>query len=356
MLSHLKRLATSLLPLCMIAWSNVTSINSNQTFKMTKESAIGMLQYLPEDYHNNSDKYPLVIFLHGIIEKGVTSRDPAVIESAIHPVDNLGPPKYAKEGHQFPFILISPQLKYEHETWPGWYVLEVVNWAKEHLRVDEKRIHITGLSLGGGGVFTAIEDNPGVFASAAPVSANSNLASKPCIVAKGGVAVWAFHGLNDPDISFRVTEERINSINECAGADTSDPPARITVYDDLKHNVWDRAYRTDQTFHRQNLYDWMMRVYNTQNSGNYLPTVDAGRDQSLTKDFSTRLSGTATDRDGEISSYRWTKQSGPEVSITDPTSRTTDVTFFRKGLYTFKFTAKDENGDSDSDFVKIEVN
>jgi hypothetical protein len=349
----LKRLVIFLSPLVLLTLTNVSSINSDQNFKTTDETVIGMLQYLPKDYHTNSDKYPLVIFLHGIIEKGVDSTDPSIIESAIHPVDNLGPPKHVKEGHQFPFILISPQLKYRHDTWPGWYSREVVNWAKKHLRIDEKRIHITGLSLGGGGVFTSIEENPGMFASAAPVCANSNIEFNPCPVADGDVAVWAFHGLHDPDIPFKVTQDKINSINECAG--DREPRAKTTVYSDLKHNVWDRAYTPDHAYHRQNLYDWMMAMYNTRNGSNLLPSAFAGDDQTLDGIKSTVLNGSATDNDGKITTYSWTKLAGPTVSIADPNSMTTRISFNKNGNYIFKFSITDNGGDTDSDYVRIIV-
>ena len=108
----MKRLLILLFSLCLLILpAAVTSVNAQQTFKTTSETVIGLLQYLPKDYASNSNKYPLVIFLHGVGERGANSTDPATLESTIYSVDNLGPPYYAKNGTEFPFILISPQLK-----------------------------------------------------------------------------------------------------------------------------------------------------------------------------------------------------------------------------------------------------
>src|SRR5690606_6351044 len=110
---------------------------SQQIFKTTSTSVIGYLEYLPKDYKNNTNKYPVVIFLHGVGERGPNSTDAKKLEKGIEPITKLGPPKHVKKGEQFPFILISPQLKVSFGDWPSWYVLEVINHVKKTLRIDE---------------------------------------------------------------------------------------------------------------------------------------------------------------------------------------------------------------------------
>lgn len=349
----MKRVIIFIIPLCLILFSNISTYNEHQSFRTTSGTVIGMLQYLPEDYYDNSDKYPVVIFLHGIIEKGINSTDPSILESSIHPVDNLGPPKYVKEGHKFPFILLSPQLKHNYETWPGWYIMEVVEYAKKNLRVDEKRIHITGLSLGGGGAFIAIQDYPEVFASASPVCANTNLPSKACQIAEKDPAVWAFHGHGDPEVPFTTTSNMIEAIRSCSSSPS--PDTKVTIYHDLKHNVWDRAYRVDHTFHSENLYDWMMDMVNVKNGNNYLPTADAGPDRTYTLGEDIALTGSGTDKDGVIASYQWARLTGPKASFSDPGQPSTSVSVNRRGTYTFRLTVTDTLGVTDTDYVNIVV-
>ena len=139
------------------------------SFRTTSPSTIAYYESVPSDYNSNSNKYPVVIFLHGIGERGPNTTDKNVLDDHIYKVAKLGPPKFVKSGTKFPFILIAPQLKNNYGTWPNSYVLEVINHVKKYLRIDEKRIVITGLSLGGGGTWTMAQDYPKLFAAAVQI-------------------------------------------------------------------------------------------------------------------------------------------------------------------------------------------
>lgn len=338
---------------CLLSFTFHLKTFAQQTFKTTTETVIGLLQYLPADYNSNSNKYPLVIFLHGIGERGANSTDPAVLESTIYSVDNLGPPYFAKNGYQFPFLMVSPQLKNNYGSWPIWYILEVINWAKSTLRVDEKRIHITGLSLGGGGVWTAIQDYPGLFASASPVCGGYNTPSKACAIAAENLPVWAFHGDSDTTVPLSRSVNMVNAINACVPAPT--PKALMTIYPGVAHNAWDRAYKTDHSYHNPNVYEWMMTYANTRNAGNNLPTANAGADKSYSATTAISLSGSGTDSDGSISAYRWTKMSGPTASIANASAASTSVSVSAAGTYVFRLTVTDNGGQTDSDYVSVTV-
>lgn len=349
----MKRVKTGLSCLSLLVFLAFASPGySQQTFQTTKESVIGLLQYLPKDYNSNSNKYPLVIFLHGTGERGANSTNPATLEGTVYSVDNLGPPRFAKDGQNFPFILISPQLKKGIGNWPTWYVLEVINWAKSTLRVDEKRIHITGLSLGGGGAWTIAQEQPHLFASLAPVCGGYNSTGKACGIAKENLPVWAFHGDADPTVSLSKSSSMVNAINACSP--TPNPKAKLTIYPGVKHNAWDRAYKPDHTYHNPNVFEWMMSKVNTKNGSNVLPTASAGSDKSYSNTTKITLSGSGSDSDGSVKSYRWTKISGPSATIANASSASTSVTA-SPGTYMFRLTVTDNDGGTDSDYVKVTV-
>jgi hypothetical protein len=89
--------------------------------------------------------------------------------------------------------------------------------------------------------------------------------------------------------------------------------------------------------------------------GNESPVVDAGEDQTV-KVLNATLSGEASDSDGEIESYLWTKVSGPDGDeIADHTSATTSVSFATAGTYVYRLTAVDNDGASAEDTVTITV-
>ena len=79
----------------VFGFSFTQSSIAQQTAKITS-SGIGYLEYLPDGYNANSNDYPIVIFLHGIGEKGTTSTDPNTIKSSAWRVANVGLPKNVK--------------------------------------------------------------------------------------------------------------------------------------------------------------------------------------------------------------------------------------------------------------------
>lgn len=331
--------------LAAIATLMFTNVQAQQTAKLTS-SGIGYLEYLPEGYNSNSNKYPVVISLHGIKEKGNTLTD-------VSRVANVGLPKYVKYGQQYPFILISPQLKTSMGGWTGDYVMQVVNYVKTKLRIDPSRIYLTGLSLGGYGVWKTIAAYPEVFAAIAPVCSGGNALSSACKIAAEDVPVWAFHGDADAVVSYQVSVKMVNAINACTPK--PNPLAKITIYPGASHIIWDKAYK------QTTVLDWMLTfrkgtVSPTPAPGNDVPVVSAGGDKSLTLPTnSVSVQGTASDPDGSIASYTWTKTTGGTASLSGTTSSKLSASNMASGTYTFRLTVKDNDGASKYDEMKVTV-
>jgi hypothetical protein len=346
--------AACIITFCFVFLTNLSQ--AQQTFRTTSSgSIIGYLEYLPQDYNTNSNKYPVVIFLHGADERGAASTDPAVLQTTISNVSKLGPPAHVKAGAQFPFILISPQLKTSYGSWPSSYVNEVIEHCKTYLRIDEKRIHITGLSMGGHGTWTCVENMPQVFASVAPVCGASNTPSKACGIAAENVPVWAFHGDADPIVNYSKTVNMVKAINACTPAPS--PAAKATIYAGVQHNAWYRAYFLDNTYHNPNYYQWAMGYTRTKRGGNTIPVANAGGDKSIALPTnSVSITGSGSDTGGSISAYKWTQLQGPSKAIiSGNTAATMTASGLVTGTYIFKFTVTDNGGLIDSDFVKVAV-
>lgn len=90
---------------------------------------------------------------------------------------------------------------------------------------------------------------------------------------------------------------------------------------------------------------------------NVPPTSNAGADIGVTLPTSTAtLDGTGSfDTDGTITSYAWTKISGPSVSITSPSASTTGLTALLEGSYVFRLTVTDNSTAADIDDVVVIV-
>lgn len=91
---------------------------------------------------------------------------------------------------------------------------------------------------------------------------------------------------------------------------------------------------------------------------NQPPTANAGSDQTITLPVnSVTLNGSGSDPDGSISSYQWTKISGPsQFNIVSPNNAQAQVTNLVQGTYQFQLMATDNKGATATDIVKVVVN
>src|ERR1041385_6417417 len=109
--------------------------------KITKTVRADYLLYLPKDYSAKSrQRWPLILFLHGAGERG----------SDLSKVAAHGPPKLVKQGKDFPFIIVSPQCR-AGERWDDDVLLALLDDVEAKHNVDQSRVYLTGLSMGGYG-------------------------------------------------------------------------------------------------------------------------------------------------------------------------------------------------------------
>lgn len=91
---------------------------------------------------------------------------------------------------------------------------------------------------------------------------------------------------------------------------------------------------------------------------NQPPVVNAGTDKNITLPTNSITQvGSATDADGTVVSYAWTKISGPATfTIASPTSSTTSISNLVAGTYVFQLTATDNQGATGTDQMTVTVN
>lgn len=360
---RIKQLYYSVAAVVIIMFSQSSELRAQQTAKVTS-SGTGYLEYLPKGYNNNLNKWPVVISLHGIGERGTTSTNHETIKSSVWKVANVSLAKYIKGGKEYPFIVISPQLKTNQGTWPPDYVISVINHVKKNLRIDESRIYLTGLSLGGFGTWKTATAYPKVFAAIAPICSGGNDLSKACNIAKEDIPVWAFHGDKDNVVSHTVSTKMVNAINNCTPKPS--PLAKVTIYPGKSHNVWDKAYK------ESDVLNWLLTHKNGTSSGttppdeggndddnsgsNKAPIVNAGSDKTLIlPDDDMTIVGSASDPDGSIKSFKWTKVSGGSVTMDKETTAKLWVDKMKAGTYVFRLTVTDNKGATKYDEVKVTV-
>ncbi|MHC9044092.1 carboxylesterase family protein [Microbacterium saperdae] len=201
----------------------------------TPADTLRYLIHLPDDYDADPDRrWPLVLFLHGAGERG-SDLDLA----ALH-----GPPKLADAGHEFPFVLVTPQCSESSQWVTELSTLSVLldEVVAAH-RIDPARISLTGLSMGGFGTWSMAVRYPDRFAAIAPICGGLWLQSAAPLQ---GVPVWAFHGDADDVVPISATEQIVTELRSL-GTDV-----RFTRYAGVGHDSWTETYENPE------FYDWLL--------------------------------------------------------------------------------------------------
>lgn len=329
-----------------------------KSLKAANGASIGFYEYRPADYATNTTtKYPLIIFLHGIDERGNGTTELSLVKKTAIPkyIDQGKKLQWTLNGKTESFIILSPQLSKSYSSWQNFYVDEMINYAIKNLRVDPNRIILTGLSLGGGGTWryaSSSTTNASKLAAIAPMCGTNSMSSASNI-ASSKVAVWGFHNRPDGIISYTTTLNAINKIK--AASPVIDP--LITIYPTGSHNAWDKAYDFTYNLQQPNIWEWFLGQ-NRSLAANKAPIANAGADVSISTTIgSVSLKGTGTDSDGKIERYCWKRISGPSSgTIASASSAATTVSGLTvAGTYEYELTVMDNRASWAKDTVKVTV-
>lgn len=183
--------------------------------------------YLPENYEQQ-EQWPLLVFLHGAGERG----------DDLQKVKVHGPPRLIAEGHEFPFIVVSPQCV-SNQRWNPDAVAHLVDHLCEKYKIDRQRMYLTGLSMGGYGTWATLAAHPKLFAAAAPICGGGD----PNTVAQfKHVPLWVFHGAKDSVVPLRRSQEMVDALQAVGGN------VKLTVYPEAEHDSWTESYANDELY------------------------------------------------------------------------------------------------------------
>ncbi len=207
---------------------------SAQSFarEITTTVSANYLLYLPDEYGTTDRRWPLVLFLHGSGERGTD-----LSRVKIH-----GPLKLVDQGKKFPFILVSPQCP-EDEEWSTDMLGALLDQVEDRYAVDEDRVYVTGLSMGGYGTWRLGMAFPHRFAALAPVCGGGS-GVNVCFLKD--VPVRAYHGKLDSVVPIEEEEKLVSKLQACGGH------AELIVYPDAGHDAWTVTY-SDPAF-----YEWLL--------------------------------------------------------------------------------------------------
>ena len=205
------------------------------------------LLYLPKE--KNDIPVPLVIYLHGA---GGVGDNIQKIKGQSGQVAR-GIQKYKKH----PAIVVAPQVSKQNRQPGGWipaHLNILLGHLKNTLKIDEKRVYLTGNSMGGYGSWTWGGNNPEHFAAIAPVSGGIGPGGPKAVtpdldkwaVNLAKVPVFAFAGDKDRVVPAERSQRMIAAIQKAGGKS-----AKIKIYPNEGHGAGRLV------FAERGFYEWM---------------------------------------------------------------------------------------------------
>ena len=202
---------------------------------------------LPKDY-NSSQKYPLLLFLHGSGERGNNNESQLIHGSSLFLKDEVR--------DNYKAIVVFPQCaansswakvdsegNYPNRTFVFYEKAEptkdmvllegLLKQLKKTYKLDKNRIYVGGLSMGGMGTFELVRRNPKMFAAAFPI----------CGGAHPGISKklrkpdwWVFHGDSDNVVPEKYSANMVEAMKNI------NIDVKYSVYPGVGHNSWDNAF------------------------------------------------------------------------------------------------------------------
>lgn len=343
----------------------------------------GYWEYLPEAY-DESESWPLFIFLSGIGENGVGTLDPTACADGPDTAGDYlcralrhGPQsllwRQLHEGEaglwndeERPFVVIAPQnpaplyqsMPYDVEDLDGFVQFVIDTYA-----IDTRRMYLVGMSMGGYSTVLSLVSYPHGFAAVSMMPGIAGAGEHAAVCDMTEQNMWIFHGENDGGAFPPVGMVSLgNLFSQCP---EPKPTPRITVYQGLGHDVWTPTISPEigmsapvlETFNAQgvivdldpydvDLYTWLLQ--------HDKPVVDAGSDVEATMaDAHVQLH--ATTEDDDAVEYTWTQTSGSAMTLANTDTATIDVSGFQVGAYTFEVLVVDADGQHDVDEVTLTI-
>ena len=204
--------------------------------------------YLPGDF-DASKQYPLVISLHGAGSNHRLNMRRLFGRGNLPGETDAEATRYFPRLRDVEYIVASPYARgsmgyrgvTEHD------VYDVLADVKRRFQIDEDRVYLTGLSMGGGGALWLGLTRPDVWAAIAPVCAAAPTGTEALAPNALNLPVHLFHGDRDPAVPVESSRQWHKRLLELG------TNAEYVEYPGVRHNSWDFAYRNGA------LFDWFTK-------------------------------------------------------------------------------------------------
>lgn len=190
---------------------------------------------LPANY-NASIKYPVVIFLHGMGERGTdnTSQLANNASGAKIFVSTASPNNAAT----YPCIFVCPQIT-TSQDWKleSSRVKQLVDTIKANYSVDDNRVALTGYSLGALGSWPIVRNNPNTFSSLVTIAGGGNIGD---VQNMEPIAAWLFHAEDDGTVACNYSDQTVATLR------SRNISVLYTRYTKGSHGIYNQSYQVPQ--------------------------------------------------------------------------------------------------------------
>jgi predicted peptidase len=202
------------------------------TASLSLEVELPYRTYLPDDYALDGPGHPLLLFLHGAGERGSDLK--ALTDTAL--------PKHIEEGMELPFVTVCPQCP-EGKWWDPKSLAALLESAIDEYHIDESRVYLTGLSMGGRGTWELANQVSDKLAAIAPVCPPFFFVNPDNFQ---NLPIWCFHGVMDSVIPVSDSVRMVRMLRD-AGCSVD-----FTAYANADHDSWTETYTNPM------LYEWLL--------------------------------------------------------------------------------------------------
>ncbi|WP_321372432.1 alpha/beta hydrolase-fold protein [uncultured Draconibacterium sp.] len=203
--------------------------------------------YIPENF-DETKAYPLVVFLHGamsnhrlglmrVFGQGNIQGKEFVNPNRVTVTTDLEATRSYPELKSVDYIVAAPYARGTagYEGIPEVDVYQMIDDVKSRFNIDEDRVYLTGLSMGGGGTLHLSMSRPDIWAAIAPTCAAIPTESVEQVSNLSNLPVHIFVGsLDGPEGKRELRDQLIE-----AGS----PVVKYTEYPGIGHNSWEWSYK-----------------------------------------------------------------------------------------------------------------
>lgn len=185
--------------------------------------------YVPSDYSETLDKTPVIIFLHGA----------SLCGSDMNRSRRYGPLHALKMGRDIRAMIITPQNP--GGAWNPRKINNILEWVEDNYPMDDSRVYVLGMSLGGYGTMDLCGTYPEKIAAGMALCGGCSLKD---VQGLGELPFWIIHGTGDRAVGVEQSKRVVRALQQA----DNDYMLRFDWLPGASHGALARIFYLEKTY------------------------------------------------------------------------------------------------------------